>query len=436
MSLHSIGYNQSYVLPANTDAVPDSFMSNKNAKPIPSSLQTVNIPSLSGNQSAGGTSVIQIPLGNSAGYMCNPYITFNLALVNAGGAVATSQFSFKGGAGAATACINSIQSYVNSVQIDNLQNADMIYDQLLCHSTSNDWLTHDGTILLGATPGSAYPTAVATSFTANFCVPLIGLLGSQQAFPLFLCNGVMQIQLNWNQIVRIYGSVVADPVWTSATFSNVQLVYDRISPEQAFVDSVRNNMMQGNKFVYSYSNFQNTTFAGAASTTFNFGLNVSSLRGIIASQVLTADLTGAGIGALGYSVPVGLSSFQVTLDGRNINSNTLRYAFTLAAAGQATPVYQQSIVFAELQRAIGRVFDAGISDVSTATTYNTQNFAVGVSAQRVNEGNMAFSGSPVSIASVQITEAGANPQNYSWFMTFMADYQLLIDASGSVEIVR
>lgn len=431
MSSHSIGFNQSYQLPAHTDAVPDSFMSNKNAKPIPSSLQTVNIPSLSGSQNASGSSTIQIPLGNSAGYMCNPYLTFQLALVNGGGAVNTSVFSFKGAAKSATATINSIQTYVNSVQIDNLQNADMIYDQLLCHSTSNDWLTHDGTILLGATQDIRF--SVGTSFTGTYCVPLIGLLGSQQAFPLFLCNGVMQIQINWNTIARMYGSTTANPVFTTATFSNVQLVYDRISPEQAFVDSVRSNMMQGQKFVYSYSNFQNTSFAGGSSLTFNFGLNVSSLRGIIGTQVLSDNLSSAAVGKNGYSLPVGLSSFQVTLDGRNINSNNLKYAFTVEAADQTTPVYQQAITFAELQRAIGRVFDAGISDISTAATYNLQNFAVGVSAQRINEGNMAFSGSPVSIASIQLT--GGDGALYTWFMTFMSDYQLLIDASGSVELV-
>jgi hypothetical protein len=430
MSLHSIGFNQSYLLPAHTDAVPDSFMSNKNAKPIPSSLQTVNIPSLSGNQTAGGSSVIQLPLGNSAGYMCNPYIRFTINLAKAAAVVAGSGFAFKGGAQSATACINSIQTYVNSVQIDNLQNADMIYDQLLCHSTSNDWLTHDGQVLLGTTATIATGAAVATGYTGTYCMPLIGLLGSQQAFPLYLCNGVMQIQINWNQLARMHVAVTTDPVFTGATFSNVQLVYDRISPEQAFVDSVRSNMMQGNKFVYSYSNFQNSAFQSGANSTYNFGLNVSSLRGIIESQVLTADLTSVLVAAKGYSLPNGLSSVQVTLDGRNINSNNFAYQFTGDAASNIT---NQAVVFAELQRAIGRVFDAGISDLSTRANYDSQTFAIGVSAQRVNEGNMAFSGSPVSIVSVQQQNTDTTFTN---FITFMSDYQLLIDAAGSVELVR
>lgn len=430
MSLHTVGYNQQYILPASQDAVPQSFMSNKNSKPIASSLQTVNIPSLSGNQSLGGTSIIQLPLGNSSGYCCNPYLRFTITLANAG-ATATAQFSFKGSVNSATACINSYQTYVNSVQIDNIQNADQVYDELLAHSTSNDWLSRDGSVLLGT--GALYAVgsaAGANAFSGTYCIPLLGLLGSQQAFPLFLCNGVMQIQINWQgAIARMLGWTTANPAFTGATFSNVQLVYDRISPEQAFVDSVRNNMMSGQKFVYSYSNFQNTSFPSVnGTTTLNFGLNVSSLRGLISNQITTADLTD--VSTKGYSIPNGLSNFQVTLDGRNINSNVFSYSYTGDVASQ---VVNQALVFAEMQRAIGRVFDSGISDISSRVTFDTQNWAVGVSAQRVNEGNLAFSGSPVSIVSIQATNTSAN---CTYYLTFMNDYQLLIDSAGSVEIVR
>jgi hypothetical protein len=185
-------------------------------------------------------------------------------------------------------------------------------------------------------------------------------------------------------------------------------------------------MMGGQKFVYSYSNFQNTSFQTAAGTnTLNFGLNVSSLRGIIANQVLSTDLTSTA--GLGYSLPNGLSSFQVTLDGRVINSNTLQYGYT---ANAASTIYNQSVVFAELQRAIGRIFDAGISDCSTSITYNSQNFAIGINCQRVNEGNLAFSGSPVSIVSIQPTTTAST---YTMFVTFMNDYQLLDLGSKNID---
>jgi hypothetical protein len=199
----------------------------------------------------------------------------------------------------------------------------------------------------------------------------------------------------------------------------VQLVYDKISVEQGFVDKVKSDMAMGRKYVLGYTNFQSTTIQSAAGTAFfNYGLNVSSLRALVGSQILTADL--GDIDADGYSLVNGLSQFQVSLDGRLVNSNTLN-----AATGPA-------LVFAELNKCFSRLFDASITDISTAATYPTQSFAVGVSAQRTNEA-LAFSGSPVSVVGVNFTTTAAT---FTMFLTFISDYQILIDASGSIEIIR
>jgi hypothetical protein len=117
-----------------------------------------------------------------------------------------------------------------------------------------------------------------------------------------------------------------------------------------------------------------------------------------------------------------MTQFQLSLDGRLINSNTL----------DASSVAKQALVFAELNKVFGRLFDASVTDSSDAAAYQVQSFAVGVSAQRCNEA-LAFAGSPVSVASIQATTAAAN---YTMTVIFIADYQLLVDASGSVEIVR
>jgi hypothetical protein len=50
----------------------------------------------------------------------------------------------------------------------------------------------------------------------------------------------------------------------------------------------------------------------------------------------------------------------------------------------------------------------------------------------VNEG-LAFAGSPVSVASVETTAAGAT---FTDFLLFISDHQLLVDASGSVQLIR
>jgi hypothetical protein len=431
MSLHQIGSDLRYVLPAYHDAVPEQFKSDSCPKPFPCSVQTVNIPSLSGDQAPSGTTILQIPCGSNAGFMMNPYIRFTLLTTQT--SAAGSSFNFKGAVGAATACINRLSTYVNSVQVDNIQNADQVYDQLFAHSTSADFCAHDLTVLAGAQ--QYVNTSNSTTTTNTYVIPLIGLLGSLNALPLFLINGSLMIQIDWNSIARAIYPGATDPVVSNFAFKNVQIVYDRVQPEQMFIDSVKSSMASGHKFVYSYTNYQSTVLPIQGGTqTLNYGLNVSSLRGLIATQVLTTDLSTYGPTAKGYSLANGQTLFQVSLDGRLINNNPLD-----------TTQYP-AIVFAEMSKSQSRVFDASVTDlvgncvVNTSGTpavasisYLTQAFATGVSCTRTTEA-LSFAGSPVSIVTVQQNNSGSS--GYSMFLTYISDYQLLVDHTGSVEIVR
>jgi len=439
MSLASIGSDARYILPASYDSVPEAFRSNKSAKPIPCSLQTVNLPSLSASQGLGGSSIIQVPCGASAGYMANPYIRYTVQLSGPkAGLKNTGVYSFKGMSKAATTCLNRYSTFVNSQQVDNLQNVWALYDLLLAHSTSRPWLDNDGAMMLQA--GAVYTLGADRDVddlpAIHVCIPLLGLLGSQSAVPLFLINGTLQIQLDWASSIGAVVQGDANAVITGMSVRDVQLVYDKISCEQAFVDSVRADMMKGNKFVFGYTNYQLTSLANAASgpATFNYGLNVSSLRAIVMTQYVTAGL-GTQTTAL-VSFGNGLTNFQVSLDGRQI-SNVSHNVTT-----------QPAVSFSELQKCMGRLFDASISErsgaqafavakadtvaeISALQPYVATHFAIGASAQRINEG-LAFSGTPCSVASIQYNVAGAS----TCFLTFISDQQLLVTSDGSVELVR
>ena len=439
MSLATIGSDARYILPASYDSVPEAFRSNKSAKPIPCSLQTVNLPSLSGDQVLGGSSIIQVPCGASAGYMANPYIRFTATLLGAKASLKnTGAYSFKGTSKAATACLNRYSTFVNSQQVDNLQNAWALYDLLFAHSTSRPWLDNDGALMVQAgVVNTLSADRTADNVPAvHVCMPLLGLLGSQSAMPLFLINGTLQIQLDWQSSIAAVVQGDANAVFNGLSITNVQLVYDKISCEQAFVDSVRADMMKGNKFVFGYTNYQLTSLANAAGgqATFNYGLNVSSLRGIVMTQYATGGLTTQATALNSFGN--GLTNFQVSLDGRQI-SNVSHNVTT-----------QPAVSFAELQKCMGRLFDASISeqsgalafavgaaetvvDISALQPYVASRFAIGASAQRINEG-LAFSGTPCSVASIQYNIAGAS----TCFLHFISDQQLLVTADGSVELVR
>ena len=416
MSLHTVGSDAKYILPASYDSVPVAFMSNKSAKPIPSSLQTVNIPALTASAQASGTSIIQLPCGASAGIMMNPYIRLDVEPVGDG----TSVWKWKGITKSASALLNRLSTYINSVQVDNIQNADRVYDDLFAHSTSHDWLSHDAEVLMGSkSENDAGFTGVGKQCVV---LPLIGCMGTQQGIPLFALNGTLQVQLDYNAVARAFYQSAGTAI-TGFTVSNVQLVYDKISVESGFVDKVKSDMAQGRKYVLGYTNFQSTTLATAAGQAFfNYGLNVSSLRALTASQLITSHLTA--IGQQGYSLVNGLTQFQVSLDGRLLNSNTL------------DAVAAPALCFAELNKCFSRLFDASITDITTGaggeSPYADRSFAVGVSAQRCNEA-LAFSGSPVSVVGLNVSTTAAA---YTLFLTFISDYQMLIDASGSIELVR
>jgi len=200
------------------------------------------------------------------------------------------------------------------------------------------------------------------------------------------------------------------------------LVYDRINVEQAFVDRVKMDMAQGNQYVVAYTNFQGTTLipTPSATSSLNYGLNVSSLRAIVANQVETADLSATATGNDCFSIVNALTQFQVSLDGRLLNSNTIN-----AVAAPA-------VVFSEVNKCWSRLFDASITDACTAATFLTRYFMVGACAARSNE-NLAFSGSPVSVLGLQVA-VGATA--CTMFVTFISDMQLLIDATGAVTILR
>jgi len=445
MSFHTIGVpSTAYVLPASYDSIPVSWQSNKSAKPIASSMQTVNVPSLSGNQALGGSSVIQIPAGASAGLMMNPYLRFTVQMTSAA-AVGNSSFYWKGAVRSATAILNRISTYVNSVQVDNIPNAWAVYDQMLCCSTSNDYLTHDATLMLGAAVQYFQPAAGATSSAQyTFCVPLLGLLGSQQALPLYLINGTVQLQLDYQpSAVNCYTAGANDPVWTGMTVSNVQLVYDKVMPEQQFVDKVRSDMARGAKYIYGYTNLSNVSLPlqfGTASGTanLNYGINVSSLQGLLVNQYPTAFLTTSGDAP---SIANNLNQFQVSLDGRLISS--------LALNSTTDP----ALLFAEAQTVLARLFDASVTSplVNTATAalagggnasggdYLTKYFTIGASAQRCAEG-LAFQGSPCSVLNIQVglngSTNGVVGVNSTVFIVMISSFQIAIDQSGQIEIIR
>jgi hypothetical protein len=412
-----------YALPVANSSVPPEWLSNSDPKPIASSLTTAVITSLSANQAPSGRSEISIPLGQSAGILTQGYIKMTIRFSGCGNA---GVLRFKGHNALATSVINRYTFSVNGVPIDTIQNADRVYTDIISHASSAPWLRNDAVELLYANRPLTVSAGGIASITV--CIPLLGLLGAN-AFPAYLCNGTANIALDYNTVARsIRGDATVAAAAPTFEIQNVQFICDRVNPEQQFIDSVRGEISMGKKFVLPYTAIQSTSLVeSAGNNNLQMGVNVSSLRGVVMSHALTADLTT--VANFGYSESNSLSQFQVSCDGRLL-SNVVYDAVNTPA-----------VVFAESQKSFSRLLDSAVSDaigaydytsLTNTSNYLTQSFFAGVSGMRCAS-NLQFTGTPVSVLGIQWSVLAST---YTAFFTVLADQQCLIDASGNVELVR
>ncbi len=415
MSLNQFGSSLRYVLPSAMDSVPMAMRSNKDPRPTASSVSTVVVPALTSTQKSAGTSIISVPCSTSSGYGANFYLRLKVKLTQAK-ATADTTWSWKGSSKAATSLINSLSTYVNSTQIDNIQNFSDVADICLSHSTSKSFLDNDGSILMGTNTTNVILKDSVGDVYRDVCIPLLGLLGSQQSIPLFAISGSLQLNINYNTVARaLY--VPAGASFTEFDIERCELVYTRVQVEQSFIEQVRSEMAMGQSYVYAFTNYQcssQITQAGS-NNSFQYGLNVSSLRGIVANQVLNADYGKQE--NPGLSVDNGLSQFVVLLDGRQVSNVILD---------------NKPQQFAEMNKVFNKLFDASISDNCNSLTYATNAYAVGQDCTRTSEA-LAFSGSPVSICNINFSVTNAL---YSLNFVFISDKQLLISADGTVSLVQ
>lgn len=432
-------FHNSYVLPSQNQAVPDSWKSDQNARPVGSSMQTVVVTSLSSEQNASGHINLSLPVGPNSGIMCNPYLRFDLEINNASDGATQKNGRFAGPTKLCTSLFNRYVFSINGTQVDNIQNSDMVYDAIIGHSSSADYQRNDLAVLMGCNVNML--TVLGTVAQKTYCVPLLGAL-SAPSFPLYLLNGSCAIDIDLNTATRAFGPGTSDAnnsFHTTTTYKvkNVQLIYDRVNPSDEFLQSVKAEQVSGKKFVVPFTSIQSYLVAQQnGQNNLNIGVNLSSLNSVVSTQVTTADLTSLSAEKLSTGVDGGISSFsnfQVSLDGRNIN------------AVNYDVLNQPALAFCESQKALSRAWDSAVSDPvgqyivnanavlsTTNSLYLSRCFFAACSALRCND-RLAFSGSPCSVLNIAWTSNVADKSAHFMVLAYM---QLLVDATGSIELLR
>lgn len=404
------------------------WKSNSQPKLIDSTIQTITVSSLSSDQYPNGSVDISVNCNQSAGLHGQAYLKLMVDVTIAG--VGTCDLQFAGGSYLGTSIISSYRTNINGVALDTINNFPQVASDLISHMTSNDWVCSDGYQLLNA---MGKRTGISAG-TQTYClvIPLFGAL-AQPILPLAFINGVLGINLQLNTVAGAFyvsNQAGGTPTVTNFRVYGVQYIADKITPSPLYYEDAMKSLANGSKFLMPFVGIQsNSQATNANSNNVSYGVSLSSMRGVIMSQVLTADLTSATNAK--WSVPNGLSRFQVFADGRLLSA--VNYNMSNAKA----------ICFIESNKALSRFLSAECTDVCTRPAadglinnanedlYVTENWFVAQSALRSYDSALNWCGTPTGNLNVQfdVTASG-----YTVFIHVLSDRMLAIDGNGNVSV--
>lgn len=401
--------SHTYGLAAAQTDLPPSFGSSTLPRPISTSVQLVNLAAQSADQNAGGLISFQIPTGaSSSGYLKNNSmylrckVTIPVNLAHTAGFQLASQ--------SASAIINRVTVSINGVVISQINNYHLLHEMLLTHATTSGYYDRDSSIL--EYTGNAAPFIVANNPSVNCVLPLvIPLFNGDKAVPLFLLNAPIQVNIDLNPYQSAILATANDA--TTYSVSNAQLVYELIHVDANYIQEVKGALAQGNAYQLNLHDFYTMQTATGGTVNYNIGCNYSSVRGVLYTQTIPAvDGTATKM----YDNTQ--TDFKLYLDGRQVNNFAID---------------NKSVVFAEMNRALGNMFDSTITSNCDATTFLTTKFTGGICTNRVSD-VMAMTGSPAQNINFVLTSGGAN--NAVVYIVVLFDQILTIDAAGSVMLIK
>ena len=180
------------------NAIPESLMSSRVPKPIPSMNRVISIPSQSGNASQSGQIVIQIAGGsNSNGYMRagSAYLRAVITVAKTAGGNIDNTLFFANQTRSAASLINRLQISANGTQLETINRYDNWHATVHAQGCNSNYVQNDSSITEYTETSQAVGTG--TSATYNVSIPLFsGILSNAKSFPLFLSGLMLQFDLN------------------------------------------------------------------------------------------------------------------------------------------------------------------------------------------------------------------------------------------------
>jgi hypothetical protein len=415
------------------NAIPESIMSSRVPKPIPSMNRVISIPSQSGNASQSGQIVIQIAGGaDSNGYMRagSAYLRAVVTVTKTAGGNADNLLFFANQTKSAASIINRLQISANGTMLENIQNYSNWHSLVQSQGCNANYVENDCSITEYANTDVAI--GQGTSATFNVAIPLFsGILSNAKSFPLFLSGLMIQLDLN-SAALSFKSSGTGATFGLSYVVSQAELVYESINPDQSLLQGIRMSMAQsGRLFELPYSTplgLTTATTAGQASFSYNVGLNLASVSGVFVSEVSQAvEQANTAVNAfIRNSTEAQTNSRRFYLDGKQM----VNY-----------DVWADSQNFNETQRALGSLLSLDNTTLGTRATYCAAGesagsyYVVGQSGRRFAESDLCMSGSPCSNLVIQLSKSGT-PIASSVYINVLYDAVAVLDANGSCAVAK
>jgi hypothetical protein len=421
---------------ASDNAIPESLMSSRVPKAIPSMNRIISIPSQSGNASQSGQIVFQVPGGSNAnGYLRagSAYLRF-ICTVNksvAGGDADNTLF-FANQTKSASSLINRLQISANGTQIETINRYDNWHAIVQAQGCNAGYVNNDSSIAEYAESEETVSTNTGVVATYNVSLPLFsGVLSNSKSFPLFLSGLMLQVDLNSAGLS--FKSAGTSPTFgVTYVISQAELVYECINPDYALLDGMRGAMAQsGRLFEMPLSTPLGLTTAIATdqvSFSYNIGLNLASVSGVFMAEVAqSVESANTAVNSfIRNSTEATTNSRRMYLDGKQI----VNY-----------DVWADSQNFLECQRALGTLLNLENTTIATRANYcaaavgGGKFYVVGQSSKRFSESDLCMSGSPCSNLVIQIAKSGS-PVATSVYLYVLYDAVCVIDANGSVAVAK
>jgi hypothetical protein len=445
-----MSYQSGYQVPHNYHAansmepgVPESLVSALDQKMIPSTTTIKQISTQSGDQKSGGLMLFQLPTGSGQGYLKSGSAYLKCKITFTQAIAAANMIAFQGGldpsgaappvvanaslgGGSASSIISRMNVSCGGVLLNSIQNYRVLHDAILNHCTSVGYRQHDSAIM--EFTGKSLSSVIANG-VLDVCIPImVPCMNDEQSLPLFLLNSPIVIEILFSSVNDAI-AYTTNAV-TEFTVSSAFIIYENLNVSSDFEMAVKMKLQQGAVWSMSTDDFYNLSLANGATINYNIGLNLSSVKGVL----WTFNVTPVAGEYHNYSGDTQTDA-KLYLDGRLINQ-----------FGNLDTIPQQ---YMEMQRAIGGMFDYVtssqiygllplISDTNVVTarlfgTYPLTSYLGGIACNRSSDGGFAFTGTPCQTINFTRTSAGTAG---TLFLMVLYSQMIMIDASGSVSIVR